>query len=89
MKKLNVYGGTYDGKNRVIVASPTKKAAYNAMKSAGLFNGGYGSWDAFTSDSGNETEVAVATPYPLTVFTRDNRDRLSDFSAVHKRDDAP
>lgn len=34
MRKLTVYGGTYDGINRVIVAAPTKKSAYEVMKKA-------------------------------------------------------
>jgi len=80
--KLKVYGGTYDGRNRVIVAAPSKRAAYDAISKAIRGVGGYKSWDAYTSDSDNEIEVSVATASPLTVFIKDERIREAIFTAI-------
>ena len=71
-RPLTVYGGTYDGRNRVIVAAPTKKAAYEAI-SAVMQVGTYATWNNYTADTGNTEEVDVATSEPLTVFSRDER----------------
>lgn len=69
---MTVYGGTYDGRRRVIVAAPTKKAAYQAMKDAhsGSYCGSYSTWSQYTSETGNEEECRVARAEPLTVFHR-------------------
>lgn len=69
---MTVYGGTYDGRRRVIVAAPTKKAAYQAMKGAhsGSYCGSYSTWSQYTSETGNEEECRVARAEPLTVFHR-------------------
>lgn len=79
MRKLTVYGGTYDGRNRVIVAAPTKKSAYEAIKKAIPSIGSYRTWDQYTSDSGNEEEVSVTMSNPLVVFSKDGRKRDMEF----------
>ncbi|XAI95157.1 hypothetical protein [Microcystis phage Mwe-JY13] len=84
MRKLTVYGGTYDGRNRVIVAAPTKKAAYEAV-SAVMHVGSYTTWSNYTSGTGADEEIAVATASPLTVFSKDERyGRNGEFAAVVK-----
>lgn len=82
--KLTVYGGTYDGRNRVIVAAPTKKKAYEAI-SAAINVGSYSTWDKYTADSGNEYEVHVATSRPLTAFTAPDRSG-GEFSALETQE---
>lgn len=73
-KILTVYGGCYDGRNRVFVAAPTKKSAYEAVSSC--FPGlSYYGWNAFTSDSGNEYEISIAVPHPLCVYQRSVNER--------------
>jgi len=69
---ITVYGGTYDGRRRMIVAAPTKKAAYEAIKKV-LNVGCYASWNNYTSDTGNYEECKTAIAEPLTVFSRDDR----------------
>lgn len=68
MRELVVWGGTYDGRNRMIVATRTKKAAYEAFNAVANV-GSYSLWNQYTSDSGNETEITVTTAEPGTVFT--------------------
>ena len=81
-RKLTVYGGTYDGIHRVIVAALTKRAAYEAIRAAIPSIGSYGTWDNYTSDSGNDTEMSVAMPSPLVVFSCDARWGGRDFLPI-------
>ncbi|HET8635504.1 MAG TPA: hypothetical protein VFL96_01500 [Acidobacteriaceae bacterium] len=65
--KFKVYGGTYDGRHRVIVAASSKKAAYAAICKVWP-NISYYYWNGYTSDTGNKTELSVALSEPGTVF---------------------
>lgn len=67
VKNLTVYGGCYDGKNRIFVAAPTKKRAHEAVRNAigGL---SYYSWNQYTADSSNDYEVSIAVTHPLCVY---------------------
>lgn len=66
-RQLIVYGGTYDGRNRLIVAAYTKKAAYEAIAAVAPV-GSYKTWNDYTSDTENENDVAVAAAEPGVVF---------------------
>lgn len=72
-RKLKVFGGCYDGRNRLIVAAPTKRAAYDAMRGTDRFFSGYHSWNEYTCETGNDEELDVATAEPLAVFSQDIR----------------
>lgn len=62
MKRLRVWGGSADGRHRMIVATTTKKAAMEALGvSAYTFRN-------FFSETANETELATARPEPGVVF---------------------
>lgn len=77
---LKVYGGCYDGKNRVIVAASSKKAAH-ALVSAALRGMSYHGWNEYTSETGNEFELSVALAEPGSVFSAPmNRD--AEFTAL-------
>lgn len=65
---MKVYGGCYDGRNRVIVAAKTKRAAY-ALVSAALRGISYYGWNEYTSETGNDPELSVALAQPETVFS--------------------
>lgn len=79
-RPLKVYGGCYDGKNRLVVASSTKKAAWEAVNAIGRIS--YNTWDQYTSETSNETELAVALAQPLTVFTRNATDWNGAFTVA-------
>lgn len=66
-RELKVYGGCYDGRNRVIVAAPTMKAAHEAVNKA-LGGVSMYSYRTYTDESGNDVELALCLPSPLTVF---------------------
>lgn len=80
-RKMKVYGGCYDGRSRVIVAAPNKKAAWQAVNTIWP-SISYYSWDSFTSDTGNDAELEVATAKPLTVFTQSVNARDGVFTEV-------
>lgn len=80
MRSLKVYGGVYDGRNRVIVAAPTKKAAFEAVQDA-FPNIGRHHWNGYTSTTGNPVEVEAAMSKPGTVFAAPN-DYRSPFKPV-------
>lgn len=65
---MKVYGGCYDGRNRVIVAAPTKKAAWEAFRK--VWGISYYSWNEFTSETGNDAELRAALAEPLTALTQ-------------------
>ncbi len=73
-RELKVYGGMYDGLNRVIVAATTKKAAYEAMKTKIGNIGSYNTWEQYTSDSGNTEELDAAIPEPGCVFSKNHHE---------------
>lgn len=78
--KLKVYGGCYDGRNRVIVAAKSKKEAHALVNSAiGI---SYYSWDAYTSTTGNDNELTVALGAPGTVFSAPHDYRDNQFVAL-------
>lgn len=83
-RQMKVYGGCYDGRNRVIVAAPNKKAAWQAVN-ATWPPISYYSWDQFTSDTGNDDELAVALAEPLTVFIQNINARDGLFTKVIAR----
>lgn len=69
-RPLKVYGTLThrDGKqHRIIVASYTKKAAYEAMSAVSNF-GSYKLWDRYTSETGNPKQLAAALPRPGVVL---------------------
>lgn len=80
MMELKVYGGCYDGKNRVIVAATSKKEAHAKM-SAALHGISYYTWNEFTADTGDDKELAVALSAPGTVFSAKNGYQ-SEFAAL-------
>jgi hypothetical protein len=65
MKKLKVYGGfTFvDGKQLITIVATTSK-----KKAAGLIGESLHSFNKWWRETGNATEVAVATSKPDTVF---------------------
>jgi hypothetical protein len=67
-KELKVYGGSYDGRNRYIVAAYTKKAAWEALRDRKVPVNSFSTWNKFTSVTGNPTELETALPYPGVVF---------------------
>lgn len=72
-RPLKVYGTLMmrRGKQyRVVVASATKKAAYEAMSRH--TKSSYKAWDAYTSETGNKKEVEVATSKPNVVWINTN-----------------
>ena len=76
-RNLKVYGGCYDGKNRVIVAAPNKKAAWEAVSK--VWGISYYSWNEFTSVTGNSAELKAAISQPLTALTQTINARDSVF----------
>lgn len=60
----------YDGRNRMIVAAPTKKAAHAAMQAVMPCIGTLKTWNNWTADTGNDEECRIARAKPLTVFTK-------------------
>lgn len=77
--EMTVYGGTYDGKNRMIVAAPTKKAAHAAMQAVMSCIGTLKTWDQWTAETGNDEECRVARAKPLAVFTKADNFRDEPF----------
>jgi hypothetical protein len=74
-REMKVFGGCYDGMTRVIVATTTKKAAFEAMSELKLC-GGYSTWNEFTCETYNEKETKVALANPGVVFMeRDGKRR--------------
>jgi hypothetical protein len=63
-RKLNVYGGCLDGKNRVIVAASSLKEA------AMLFGVSYYSAKNYVCDTGNAREIEEAMGEPGKVFSK-------------------
>ncbi len=76
---MKVYGGCYDGKNRVIVAALTKQSAFDAMSA--FISSSFYSWKQYTTATGNQREIAVAMSAPGTVFSALN-DYRSEFRAL-------
>lgn len=72
-RKLKVYGGTYDGMHRMIVAAETKRSAHLAMFDSFPSIGSYSTWDKWTSETGNEEELSIALKHPLIIFKRLDR----------------
>lgn len=70
-RKLKVYGGCLDGKNRVTVASSSLKEA------ARLFGVSYYSASNYVSDTGNAGEIEEAMREPGKVFSRNVNDRIA------------
>lgn len=71
-RPLKVYGTLTmrhkSGKqHRIIVAAPTKKAAYQAMYAAGHMDSYY-SWNMFSSETGNPAELKAALAQPGVVL---------------------
>lgn len=71
-RKLKVYGGTYDGRNRVIVAAPNRADALRALNAAGHQMSMHG-FREYGSETGNAHEIDVAATSPGTVFRRLDR----------------
>lgn len=80
--EMTVYAGTYDGRNRMIVAAPTKKAAHAAMQAVMPSIGTLKTWDQWTAETGNDEECRVARAKPLAVFTK--ADNFRDERFVEK-----
>lgn len=70
---LKVYLCWLDGRNVYIVATPTKKAAYEAIRKVRRC-GSYKTWDRFTSVTGNSEQIAKATAEPGRVFIQKRDD---------------
>lgn len=67
MKKLRVWGGSYQGMYRHIIATRTKKKAIE------LFGISYSHFTNYYCETGNKQEIVIATSKPNTVFrTKDN-----------------
>lgn len=69
---MKVFGGTFDGRNRVIVAAKTKKAAHAAI--AQFLHLSYYGFDMYGGETWNETELKVALESPGTVFSSLDRE---------------
>lgn len=72
---MKVYGGCFDGRNRLIVAAKSKKAAHAAMVALRP-NLSYSTFTAFGSETGNTLELKTALAKPGTVFTAPINDRV-------------
>ena len=74
---VKVYGGVYDGRNRLIVAAKSKKAAFEAISRV-TYAVSYYYFSQHTSETGNDVELKVALAAPLSVFSAStlNRGRL-------------
>ncbi len=60
VKKLKVWGGSWNGRGRAIVAAPTKKRAVELLKGVtGNFSRHY--FDGYWCETGNAMELAMAT----------------------------
>lgn len=79
---MTVYGGIYDGRRRMIVAAPTKKAAHAAMQIVTPSIGTLKTWHNWTAETGNAEECAIARAEPLTVFI--NSDPMRSDSKFEK-----
>lgn len=70
---MKVFGGCFDGRNRLIVASKTKKAAYEAIREACYGRLSYHGFSEFACETGNGTELSTALAAPGVVFSQDIR----------------
>jgi len=74
MGKLKVFGGCYDGRNRVVVGAEIKKEAHAAVAKA-ISRISYYGWDQYTSESGNDEEVSMCSFEPGVVFSQGMNER--------------
>lgn len=81
MAKLKVYGGCYDGQNRLIVAATSLKAAHGLVTQGTARHIPFNSYRLHTAVTGNQREVEVATGSPGTVFSAKN-DYHSPFNPI-------
>lgn len=65
---LSVYGGSYDGKTRVIVGAKSKKAAYEAMNAVLWGIDSYSTWNQYTAETFNEIELELGQTNPGVVY---------------------
>lgn len=80
MRELKVWGGSYDGMYRVIVATKTKKRAIE------LFGISYSRFKDYYCETKNEQEIVIATSKPNTVFrTKDNDNWREKYFEKEKR----
>lgn len=63
-RKLKVYGGTFDGKHREVVAVTSGK------KAATMFGISYNLFQQYGCETGNKKEIEAAMSQPGTVFIR-------------------
>lgn len=87
-RKLKVFGGVYDGMNRLIVATPTKKAAYEAISRV-RHVGAYSTWITYTSETGNTEELTIACGDPGIVFSKNVRGFGISFVRLTPREAGP
>jgi hypothetical protein len=66
--KLKVYGGAFDGTNRIIVAAKSWKEAHRAFTDAGVRLSLY-ALKMYGTITSNPIEVDLATSKPGVVFT--------------------
>jgi hypothetical protein len=66
--KLKVFGGCFDGKNRVICAAPSQKACVENLKAAGV-NVSLHYFREHACDTGNEEELEIALANPGEVYS--------------------
>ena len=77
-KKLKVYGGCLDGRNRVIVG------AYTKAEAAQLLGTNLRYFNMYVSPTGNQREVDICTENPLTVFSKEAHNDRPDAEYIKK-----
>ncbi len=77
--KLKVYGGMYDGQNRIICAAPSWAAFHRAALKSGV-NVSLYHLKQYGWPTGNGKEIEIATAEPFRVFSAKN-----DFRREFKR----
>lgn len=70
---MKVFGGTYDGKYRYVVAAKSMTAAIKEFKRIFVATG-VGSLRAYGGETGNSEEIEMANKEPGVIFRRNARD---------------
>lgn len=80
---LKVYGGTFNGTIRMIVAAKSKAAALRALQTVIPFLSAY-SFRMFGGQTHNPTEIEIATREPGAVFSCDVRSGWGKYGSYRK-----
>lgn len=78
MKDLKVYG-IGDGRNRIIIATKTKKEAYTALKMSSSH------FSKYSSVTGNKEELELALNNPNKLFMKPNQAPNSEYKEAEAK----